>query len=183
MLLSADKSQLLIVDVQEKLLPVMADPDVVVSGCGNLLTAAARMKVPALISEQYRKGLGPTVADIAAAAGSAKVFEKLDFSCADDDRILSMLVKNRAKGRNQVVVAGIESHICVLQSAIGLRQRGFDVAVVADAVSSRRQLSVDVALARMAHVGVQPVTVEMVLFEWLGRAGGEDFKALSQLIK
>ena len=183
MLLSADKSQLLIVDVQERLLPAMADGDAVVSGCRTLLEAAARLKVPTLVSEQYRNGLGPSVAAIEEKAGAARRFEKLAFSCAADERISAALVKNRGKGRDQVVIAGIEAHVCVLQSAIGLRLRGFDIAVVSDAISSRRRHSVDIALSRMAHQGIQPVTVEMVLFEWLGRAGSEDFKAFLRLIK
>lgn len=183
MLMSAGKSQLLVVDIQERLLPVMADPAAVVKSAQILLQAAARLKVPVTISEQYPKGIGPTVAEVTAAAGNAKTIEKLAFSCLREPNLEKPLLDQRSKGRPQLVLLGIEAHVCVLQTALDLKDRGFDVFVVADGVSARKKGSVDIALSRMAHAGVVPVTTEMVVFEWLQHAGTDDFKALSKLIK
>lgn len=183
MLLSALKSQLLIVDVQERLAPTIHAIEDVKLGCRHLLQASKQLKVPALLSEQYPKGLGVTVSDITHHADHSKTFDKITFSCLGDKKLATTLLANSKAGRNQIIVAGIEAHICVLQTCLQLRERGFEVAVVADAVSSRKRDSVDLALSRMAHEGIMLVTVEMVLFEWLERAGTETFKAISALIK
>ena len=183
MLMSAEKSQLLVIDIQDRLLPVMADPAAVVKAATILLQAAARLKLPVTISEQYPKGIGPTVAEVTAAADGAKIIEKLAFSCLREPKLEKPLLDQRGRGRPQVVLLGIEAHVCVLQTALDLKDRGFDVFVVADGISARMKGSVDIALSRMAHAGVVPVTTEMVVFEWLDRAGTDDFKALSKLIK
>src|SRR5690606_29385769 len=135
--------------------------------------------VPALLTEQYPKGLGPTVPGVAEKAGAARRFEKQAFSCASEPKVYEALARGRTAGRATVVIVGAEAHICVLQSALALGGRGFEVAVVCDGVSSRAPGSVDVALTRMARAGVQPVTTEMVVFEWLGSSADPQFKTLS----
>jgi len=180
MRMNAARSVLLIVDVQERLLPAMAAPDRVVAGCGTLIDGAARLGVPVIASEQYPKGLGPTVEPLKARLRPQAIFAKLSFSCAGDPNLLAGL---DATGRPDVIVAGIEAHICVLQTALDLAARGVKVRVVADAVGARRPEAVDLALDRLGRAGIGLVNVEMVLFEWLGRAGTDDFKYLSSLIK
>jgi nicotinamidase-related amidase len=180
MLLEAARSLLLIVDMQERLLPAMADAEAVVEGCRKLMAGAARLGVPVLVSEQYPQGLGPTVAPLKALAPAGAVLAKVHFSCAADPGIAARLA---ASGRDQVVIAGIEAHVCVAQTALALRRKGVGVAVAADAVSSRRRESVALALQRLATNGVELVNVEMALFEWLGAAGTPAFKDISALIR
>ena len=181
MLLEASRAQLLIVDVQERLLPAMQDPDQVVRGCRVLLEAARELGVPALVSEQYPKGLGPTVRDLPL-EGVHKV-AKNDFSCARVPEIGAALCRGREAGRDQVVVAGLEAHVCVLQTCMELHGEGLKVAVVVDAISARAEASLAAAKARLLAASVALVTVEMVVFEWLGVAGTPSFKKLSALIR
>ncbi|CAA7616667.1 Isochorismatase hydrolase [Magnetospirillum sp. LM-5] len=180
MLMDAAASSLLIVDVQQNLGPVMADPRAVYRGCSLLLRGAARLDIPVTLSEQYPKGLGPTMGELLELTPPDSVVEKIHFSCAAEPAI-----KDRLDGfnRKQVVVAGIEAHVCVLQTAIGFHQAGYQVFVVADACSSRLAANHQAAMARMAAAGLSVVTVEMVLFEWLHRAATPEFKDLSRLIK
>lgn len=183
MLLVRDQSQLLIVDVQERLLPAMHEGERMVGRCALLLEAAARLGVPVTVSEQYRKGLGATVERLHNVKGDAPVMEKMHFSCARDPAMTARITDLAATGRRQVVLAGIESHVCVLQSALGFKEMGLDVAVVADAVTSRQPESVALALDRYRAAGVSVVNAEMAVFEWLDVAGTPEFKALSALIK
>ena len=180
MLMKSDRSSLLVVDVQSRLTPAMNAPEGVVANIAVLLKAAERLGVPALVSEQYPKGLGHTVAELAALAPQGSVLEKVHFSCMGDAGLAGRL---RHIGRPQVVVAGIEAHVCVLQTALDLLDDGRQVFVVADATSSRTSGNHDAALRRMDAAGVGVVTTEMVVFEWLGRAGTTEFKELSALIK
>lgn len=175
-LLCAHNSCLLVVDVQEKLVPAVGDPEQLVANCAWLIGVAAVLDVPVLISEQYPAGLGPTVAKLKAVAPQDACMEKVHFSCAEAP---SCKARIEAVGRTQLVVAGIEAHVCVLQTALGLFQAGKDVFVVADAVSSRRSLDAQMALGRMRAAGVQVVTKEMVLFEWAHQAATAQFRTLS----
>ena len=183
MLIDASKSSLLIVDVQERLLPVMADAESVVRGCSILLKAAKTLDVPVVVSEQYPKGLGHTVEILIQDIGNAPVFEKSSFSCWRDDGLRKHFTAHHDGGRPQVIIAGIEAHVCVAQTAIDMAQAGFGVFVVADAVSSRAEASVALALTRMGQSGVDVINTEMAVFELLGKAGSPEFKALSALIK
>lgn len=180
MLLSADRSALLVVDIQERLVPAVLDADRVVAKTRILLQAAKTLGIPAFASEQYVKGLGPTVAPVAELLDDGARLEKIAFSCLREPTIAAAL---RAAGKDQIVLAGIESHVCVLQTALDLRAAGRDVFVVADAVSSRAASSVDLALTRMTAAGVKTINTEMAVFEWMERAGTPAFRALSALIK
>ncbi|KAA2234689.1 isochorismatase family protein [Salinarimonas soli] len=184
MLLDARRSILVVVDIQERLLPVMQEPERVVRSTAMLLAGAGRLQVPVLVTEQYPRGIGHTVGPLREALPEgARVVEKLAFSGAREPAVAQAAEALRAGGRDQLVVAGIEAHVCVLQTALGFRALGYEVAVVADAVSSRAAHSLSAATARLLHAGCQWVTTEMVLFEWLERAGTEDFRALLPLIK
>jgi nicotinamidase-related amidase len=183
MLLRAERSFLAVVDVQERLAPAMATPEPAIARCEILMRAAARLGVPMLVSEQYPKGLGRTVPALAALAATNDVVEKIHFSCADEHAWAERLGLFDESGRDQAVVCGMEAHVCVLQTALGLHEQGYQVAVVADAVSSRRKEDAGLALARMSQAGLTVVSAEMVVFEWLRRAGTAEFKELSALIK
>lgn len=183
MLLSRERSQLLIVDVQEKLAPAIFEAERMIERCSFLMQVANRLNVPLTVSEQYRKGLGPTIARLNNLKGDAPVMDKLHFSCAADPALASRVQSLAAEGKRQVVLAGIEAHVCVLQSALGFKDMGLDVFVVADAVSSRTAESVALALERYRQAGVQAINAEMAMFEWLHLSGTPEFKDLSKLIR
>lgn len=183
MILDRDRSQLIVVDVQERLLPAMHDGERVVERCGLLIQSATELGVPTLFSEQYRKGLGPTVECLDSLRGDAVMMEKMHFSCAADPDMLVHVSELAKEGRRQLVLVGIEAHVCVLQSALGFKQAGFDVYVAMDATTSRRQESVDLARDRLLANRITPVNVEMALFEWLHVSGTPEFKAVSKLVK
>lgn len=180
MLIRRADSLLLIVDVQEKLAPAISGREAAVANNVRLLEAARQLGVPAFISEQYVRGLGPSVAEIRNAGSAARFFEKTHFSCTGEPGVVDML---RAAGRPQVVLTGMEAHVCVLQTAFGLLGAGFAVFLVADASSSRTPDNRSAAIERMRAAGVQIVSTEMVLFEWLEKAGTDEFRALLPLIK
>jgi isochorismate hydrolase len=184
MLIARDKSQLLIVDVQNKLLPAMAEPQRVVERCVRLVRAARTLGVPITFSEQYPQGLGQTVEPLRTALeDGGAVVSKVEFSCLKSDELRERLNDLRREGRPQVVIGGIEAHVCVAQTAIDLEEQGFESFVVADAVDSRAKSSRRLALARLAKSGADVVDSEMVVFEWLGRAGTPEFKELHALVK
>lgn len=179
-LIETDQTALLLVDMQEKLLPAMADTQATVGNCAILLKAADRLGVPLIVSEQYPKGLGATVSPLDGLIPDGAKFSKTHFSCADDP---DLSARFDALDRRQLVIAGIEAHVCVLQTAMGLAARGIEVFVAADATTSRRSENKALALDRMRGAGIPIVATEMVLFEWMGQAGTPVFKDLSGLIK
>jgi nicotinamidase-related amidase len=178
MLLERTKSLLLLVDMQERLVPAMADAADVTQRCGILLRAAHALGVPVFASEQYPKGLGPTLPDLAPYATSR--LEKMEFSAYANSAIKDALTR---AGQKQIVLAGVEAHVCVLQTGLDLIAAGFQVFVVADAVASRRAESREVALHRVARAGATLITAEMALFEWLRSANAPEFRAISRLIR
>lgn len=180
LMMDAEQSVLLIVDIQERLCPVMDDPRRVLYNAARLIWGADRLRVPLLVSEQYPKGLGPTMVDLRQLVADEAVVEKTAFSCAREDGFMQRV---ESIGRRQAVVAGIEAHVCVQQTALGLKEKGFDVFVVVDACSSRSRTDQEAAVGRMAADGCRMVTTEMVLFEWLGNARNPAFKDIQQLIK
>jgi nicotinamidase-related amidase len=180
MLIDPSASCLLVVDAQERLVPKVAEPDAVVGRIAVLLKAAARLNVPILASEQYRRGLGPTVPALQPLLPADAVVEKLHFSCLDDP---GFAARFGALGRTQAVVAGAEAHVCVLQTVERLLDAGTAAFVVADATSSRDPRNHTLALERLRASGAAIVSTEMVVFEWLGKAGTPEFRELSALIK
>ncbi len=182
MLLDRARAQLLVVDVQDRLLPAMHDGEAMVERCAVLMQAAHRLGIPVMVSEQYRKGLGATVARLDNLKGEV-VMEKMHFSCAADPAMAAHVEGLARAGRNQVVVCGIEAHVCVTQSALGFQAMGLPVTVIADAVTSRRPESVRIACDRLSAAGVQIANTEMAVFEWLHQAGTPEFKDLAKLIK
>ncbi|MFZ5790357.1 MAG: isochorismatase family protein [Pseudomonadota bacterium] len=184
MLIESARACLLVVDLQERLLAAMARPEPVLRQVGILVRAARRLGVPILASEQYPKGLGPTEAGLRALLGNEVApMAKTHFSCTADPAIKARLEAFAREGRDQAVIVGVEAHVCVLQTALGLPKLGLAPFVVADAVTSRQPESHGRALDRMARDGVEVVTTEMALFEWLEQAGTAEFKELSALIR
>lgn len=182
--MNADRSQLVIIDVQERLVPAMADADSTISTCAFLGRTAHLTGVPVLITEQYPQGLGHTVPDVLAGCSKPTIVTKTAFSAVRETKFMNKVRKKRQdQRRDQIVICGVEAHVCVLQTALELSSTGFEVFVVADAVSSRQLGSRDVALSRMAHAGVTPVTSEMVAFEWVGDAKAKSFKPLRALVR
>ncbi len=181
MLINAEESFLLVIDIQEKLLPTMHDPDQVVANTSILIKAAARLSVPVLVSEQYPKGLGATVGEVSSLAPPGAVMDKgYCFSCLGDENLSKRCKELK---RPQAVIAGIEAHVCVIQTGMDMLDGGFNVFVVADATGSRTRENHDAALRRLGGAGAEIATTEMVLFEWLKQAGSPEFKELVRLIK
>jgi hypothetical protein len=180
MLLNAGQSCLVIVDVQENLLPAVIEPERLLANCAFLMRVAAKLDVPVLTSEQYPRGLGPTVGELRGLADNGQAIEKVEFSCMANPAFSE---KFEAIGRPQAVIAGIEAHVCVLQTALQLRQRGHQTFVAGDATASRGATDARLAIQRMREAGAQIVSTEMIAFEWLGRAGTSVFKEVSALIK
>lgn len=177
MLIHPNKSCLLLVDVQEKLLPAIDGADTLLDNCCWLLDVANRLNIPVVASEQYPQGLGHTVDTLRSRLPQEQVFGKLAFSCAGDEPCNSAI--NTLKP-NQIILAGIEAHVCVLQTAIELKQQAREVYVVEDCVGSRRAADKAAALARLRQAGVYIVTREMVAFEWMRKAGTDSFRQISR---
>jgi len=177
----AGLSQLLIVDVQTRLSSVMLQDamQAITKNCGILATAANMLEVPVLISEQYPKALGATLPELLALLPNIKPVEKTTFSCLAEPKFSRQLTVDRS----QIVLAGMEAHICVLQTALDLQASGKQVFVAEDAIISRNPANKANALARMREAGCIITNTESVVFEWLGKAEGDAFKAISKLIK
>lgn len=178
--LSCEQTALLVVDVQEKLAAVMSDRPRLERQVGLLVEACGRLGVAVLATEQYPRGLGPTVASVAGKWPAGLVMaEKLKFSaCVEPVR--EALAR---QGAASVLVCGIEAHVCVQQTCLDLLDAGLTAAVVVDAIDSRRREDRDAAVARLTQAGVLPVTVESALLEMVREAGGERFKAVLPLIR
>lgn len=176
MLMQRDQSVLLVVDIQERLLPHIHDGQDVLENAIWLVKVAQRLGVPVMASEQYPKGIGHTQSDLRALIPAAAIAEKLHFSCAAAHCLGGL----PGSDRRQVVVVGTESHVCVQQTALELKWQGRDVFVVADAVGSRKPADKELALARMRGHGIDIVSREMVAFEWLKQAGTDLFREISR---
>jgi nicotinamidase-related amidase len=175
-------SQVILIDIQTRLAEAM-DPELrtrALANITNLVQAAQALGIPMTVTRQYPKGLGELVPELAQAIPQTQaMIDKTSFSCCGTVPFLQTLDKER----KQVVIAGMETHVCVLQTAHDLLDQGYQVFVVEDAVCSRRELNHANALARMRQGGIIVSNTESVLFEWLRDAGHEHFKTVSKLIK
>jgi nicotinamidase-related amidase len=177
MLLKRSDSILVLIDIQEKLVPAILNREQMISRCEWLLKLAKEMQVPILASEQYSKGLGTTVLPLNTYIDRSKCIEKVHFSCMQEPKYCNEL---KSHNKKQLILIGIEAHVCVMQTALEMKDSGYDVYVVVDAVSSRSELDLKYGLKRMKQDGIHLVTSEMVLFEWLRQAGTEEFKRVSK---
>lgn len=177
--INKDNSLLLIIDVQDKLVNMLGETDIV-KNSSVLAKSATILKIPTIISEQYPKGLGQTINEIKKTTPEAKYFEKTNFSIYLEEGFKEF-IKNT--GKKQIIILGIETHICVLQTAIDLLNMGYEIFIVEDATGSRASNNKDWALKRLMHAGAQIVTTEMVVFEWLKSSKNPNFKEIQSLIK
>lgn len=173
MLINREDSLLLVTDVQEKLVPVIHAAQSVVDNCAWLMRAAAEFKVPTLVTEQYPEGLGSTVPEIAEIASADNTISKTSFSSVSEPGFLDRV---RAINRQQIIVCGMETHVCVTQTCAELVENQYLVYLVEDAVSSRSKDDRFTALERLRGFGVELVCKEMVFFEWQRRAGDSEFR-------
>ena len=180
-MLQRNKSALCVVDIQERLAATMGEREAVLHGTRQLVLAAKRLGVPVLVTEQYPKGLGPTEPAVVEALGDAYApIEKLAFGCAGEPAFGDALA---ATGRRQVLLCGMEAHVCVLQTCLQLLENDCVVHVAADAVCSRAPAHKAVALDTMRQAGAVVTCVEAAVFQWLGCAGTPEFKDVLKLVK
>jgi len=178
--LTRQDAALLVVDVQEKLLPSIFEEERVRGNTLALVRAAQVLGVPVLVTEQYPKGLGKTATDVAEALAGVAAIEKLTFSTFGEPAFVEAL---KALGRRTLIVVGIEAHVCITQSVLDALSAGYQVHVLADAVSSRTEANWRLGLARMQQAGAVVSSTEMALFELLHVAGTPEFKEVLRLIK
>jgi len=179
----AEHSQLLIIDIQERLASAMPAEvlEKIIKNNNVLLSAANKLNIPVIHSEQYPKGLGNTVSALAEHFPKlSQSVTKTSFSCSGAADFDDLIAKQK---RQQIIITGIESHICVLQTALQLQQQGYVVYVVEDAICSRKKFNHKNAIKRLRQSGIIISNVESVLFEWIGDAMHPEFKTLSKLIK
>ena len=177
--LKSEQSVLMIIDIQERLVPVMEYRDQVIRNAKILVSAAQKLGVPVIVTEQYPKGLGKTIKEISDVLGAFQAFEKTSFSACTPE-VVSGLAKLE---RKKVIVCGMETHVCVFQTVRDLLRDGYQVFVVKDAVCSRTQENCQNGLYLMSEMGAVITNTETVLFDLLKRAGTPLFKELSKLIK
>lgn len=176
MTIEIKNSALVLIDLQEKLSPLIDNSHDVISNCTWLCNLSSKLNVASLISEQYPKGLGQTIHSIRDKFPASAIIEKIHFSAA---RNIVFVDKLASLNKSKIILCGIEAHVCVLQTALDLVKMDYQVYVVADAIGSRNPNDKQVALSRMQYNGVNIVTKEMVCFEWLEKAGTDLFKAIS----
>lgn len=180
MRINREESTGLIIDIQEKLFPHMSQKEEFLRRTVMLVEGLQLLGVPIMITEQYPKGLGPTVKPVNQILESTRPIEKISFSCCDESAYIESLQQS---GRDKVIICGIEAHVCVMQTVIDLIDLGYSPVVVADCISSRNPEDKRWAIERMRTVGAIIATGESILFELTRVAGSEEFKAISHLVK
>jgi nicotinamidase-related amidase len=180
--LEADQCALVVVDIQEKLLPPIFNKDTLVKNSQLLIRLAKILSLPIMVTTQYSKGLGSTVTEIANLLTDVVPYDKLEFSCFGSDQFRSRL-KSLPGNRNTVLLCGMESHICVMQTALGALNEGYLVHVASDAVGSRAEWNWRIGLDRMRAAGVVISSTEMMMYELLRCSGTPQFKELLPYLK
>lgn len=180
MRLERNHTVLLVIDLQERLLPHINGHEGVMKHIGILLEGMKVLQVPVLLTEQYRKGLGETVQGVREHLETYAPMEKMTFSCCDDNAF-SLALETQAK--KNVVICGIETHVCVLQTTIDLLEKGYQPVVIEDCTSSRKPGDKAIAIERMRQEGAIISSYESVLFELARISGTPEFKAISKLVK
>ncbi len=174
------RTGLLAVDLQERLLPAMNERERVVANARRLILGAALMRLPFWVTEQYPKGLGPTVPEVRELLGEVRPLEKLTFSAYTASGLMEGVI---SRSVTEVVLCGIEAHVCVTQTCLDLLDAGMRVFVVRDAITSRTIENCAAGIDRMRAAGAILVTTEMILFELMEKAGAPGFKELQRLVK
>ena len=174
---------LVVIDVQEKLMPVIDGHDEVARNIDRLVRGCRVLDVPALLTDQYAKGLGSTIPSIKRAFEETSGYEPIEKNCFSGWGCAEFATALRLLQRKQAIVAGIEAHVCVYQTVVDLIANGYEVTIVTDAMGSRAASNKDVALHRMTAEGAKLSSTEMCLFEMLVAAGTDEFRAISRLVK
>ncbi|MGI9524130.1 MAG: isochorismatase family protein [Hyphomicrobiaceae bacterium] len=183
MLAIRERSHLVVIDAQERLIPTIARANSIFTNVARLIKYASRMGVPVTFTEHMPERSGPVLEIlIRAATSNASHIQKAHFSSLSEPRFEARIDVLKQQGRDQVVIAGLEAHVCVLQTAMGLLARHFEVLVVADAVGSRAQLDCDAAIERMSKAGVAVVTQEMIAFEWLTCGDAPEYRDVMSIM-
>jgi len=177
---SAFRSALVVVDIQEKFRDPIHGMDQVVAGSSQLIRFCQTMDIPILVTEHYPRGLGATLSEVRRLFKTFSCIEKIHFSCCGNENFHEALKK---LNRDQIMLCGIETHVCIYQTAFDLLHQGKQVAVVADAVSSCSATDREIGLRRMSEMGVQSMGVQMLMFEILKQAGTEQFKKVAPILK
>ena len=170
----------LVVDIQERLVPAMEENEQFVENCIKLIQGLQILGLPLLVTQQYSKGLGETIPEIKSVINDFQYIEKKDFSCFDEPAVAEKLALSGVKN---VIICGIESHVCVLQTAIDLKDSGYVPIVVMDCISSRSFDNMDLASERFRYEGIMMTSLESILFELTRSASATEFKEISKLVK
>jgi nicotinamidase-related amidase len=178
--LEKHRAAVVVIDVQERFRDLIVDIDTVVTGCSRLIQFGQRLEIPVLVTEHYPRGLGTTFRELQMLFDDWRPIEKIAFSCCGCGVFNEALA---GLGRDQIVLVGIETHVCVYQTAFDLLHAGYQVAVAGDAVSSRRTHDRELGLRRMEALGAQIMSTEMILFEILREAKTDDFKAVADILR
>ena len=181
-LLQADQCALVVVDMQEKLLPPIFNKDQLIKNSQLLIRLARVLNIPLVVTTQYAQGLGAVVPEVASLIGDARFIDKLDFSCFGSNDFRSIL-KSLQGNRNTVLLCGMEAHICVMQTALGALNDGYLVHVASDAIGSRVRWNLDIGIDRMRTAGVVISTTEMMIYELLRCSGTQQFKEMLPYLK
>lgn len=179
--LDPNRCALVVIDIQEKLLPPIYEKDRLVRNSQLLIRLAKILSLPMLFSTQYAKGLGQTIPEIASLAPEVEATDKLEFGCFANGEFCSTFAT--VKGRDTLLLCGMETHICVMQTALGALNQGHTVHVAADAVSSRTELNWKLGLQRMRDAGAVISSTEMMIYELLGKSGSPAFKEMLKHLK
>lgn len=180
MRISIENSSGLIIDIQEKLFPFIYENEQLIRNTNILINGLKVLQVPLVVTQQYTKGLGTTIPEIQASLGEYQHIEKIAFSCCDEPDFMKEI---RKLNKKYIIISGIETHVCVLQTTIDLLENNFIPVIVQDCVSSRRLNDKQVAIERMRKEGAYITTYESILFELLRYSGSDAFRAISKLVK
>lgn len=180
MRITKENTVALIIDIQERLVPAMFEKETLIKNCSTLIEGLAALNVPMLVTQQYTKGLGETADEIKAVIPDFAFIEKRDFSCCDEPAVMEEL---KSLSAINIIICGIESHVCVLQTAVDLKAAGYNPVVVMDCVSSRVPQSIELAKERFRFEGILMTSYESILFELTRSSAAPGFKAISKLVK
>ena len=170
----------LIIDFQERLFPVMFENEKLLETTKTLVEGLQIINIPLIVTQQYTKGIGETIPEIKTIISSFEPIEKRAFSCCDEPSVSQKLSELNVKN---VLICGIESHVCVLQTAVDLKEAGFNPVIVMDCISSRSRENIEIAKERFRYEGIMITSVESILFELTRTSSADEFRAISKLVK
>lgn len=170
----------LIIDIQERLFPAMVEKEILLKNCRILIQGLIELEIPLVLTQQYTKGLGETIQEIKSVIPGFSFIEKRDFSCCDETAVIEKLKELKAKN---IIICGIELHVCVLQTAVDLKEAAFNPVVVMDCVSSRTIENIELSKERFRHEGILMTSYESVLFELTRSSAAPEFRTISKLVK